>query len=167
MTCAIQPLPSVIAIGWRTNCECGDVGIRSERRQTVCAETFRMDNAARRRSGLRVSNTAFLGWGRKLRALVLKFICAVIAAAAFAGVLWSLSATTSARPIAPAPPEEASMKPAPDGLGPISSALVPERSESRKFRMLTNDALTPSAGVFGAFVSDARLLWESAQIQDW
>lgn len=126
-----------------------------------------MDNAARRRSGLRVSNTAFLGWGRKLRALVLKFICAVIAAAAFAGVLWSLSATTSARPIALAKPEETSLKPAPNGLGPISNALVPDRSESRAFRMLTNDGLTPSAGVFGAFVSDARLLWESSQMQDW
>jgi hypothetical protein len=124
-----------------------------------------MDNAARWRSGLRVSNTAFLGWGRKLR-VVLKFVGAVIAAAAFAGVLSSLSATTSARPIALAKPEEASLKPAPNGLGPISSALVPDRSESRGFRMLTNDGLTPSAGVFGAFVSDARLLWESSQIQE-
>ena len=126
-----------------------------------------MDNAARRRSGLRISNTAFLGWGRKLRALVLKFICAVIAAAAFAGVLSSLSATTSARPIALAKPEEASLKPAPNGLGPISTALVPDRSESRGFRLLTNDGLTPSADMFGAFASDARLLWESSQMQDW
>ena len=55
-----------------------------------------MDNAARWRSGLRVSNTAFLGWGRNLRALVLKFVGAVIAAAVFAGVLSWLSATTSA-----------------------------------------------------------------------
>ena len=98
--------------------------------------------------------------------VVLKFVGAVIAAAAFAGVLSSLSATTSARPIALAKPEEASLKPAPNGLGPISSALVPDRSESRGFRMLTNDGLTPSAGVFGAFVSDARLLWESSQIQE-
>lgn len=98
---------------------------------------------------------------------MLKFICAVVAAAAFAGVLSSLSATTSARPTALAKPEEASLKPAPNGLGPISSALVPDRSESREFRMLTNDGLTPSAGVFGAFVSDARLLWESSQMQDW
>ena len=125
-----------------------------------------MDNAARRRSGLRVSNTAFLGWGRKLRALVLKFIGAVIAAAAFAAVLSWLSATTSARPIALAKPEEASLKPAPNGPGPISSALVPDRSESRGFRLLTNNGLT-SAGMFGAFVSDARLLWESSQMQDW
>lgn len=83
------------------------------------------------------------------------------------GVLSSLSATTSARPIALAKLEEAALKLAPNGLGPISSALVPDRSESREFRMLTNDGLTPSAGVFGAFVSDARLLWESSQMQDW
>ena len=50
---------------------------------------------------------------------MLKFICAVIAAAAFAGVLSSLSATTSARPIALAKPQEASLKPAPHGLGPV------------------------------------------------
>jgi hypothetical protein len=88
-----------------------------------------MDNAARRRSGLRISNTACLGWGRKLRALVLKFIGAVIAAAAFAGVLSWLSVTTSARPIASplAKPEEAALKPAANGLGPIASALVPDR----------------------------------------
>jgi hypothetical protein len=100
---------------------------------------------------------------------VLKFIGAVIAAAAFAGMLSWLSATTSARPIANplAKPEEASLKPAPNGLGPISTALVPDRSESRRFRSLTNDGLTPSAGMFGAFVSDARLLWESSQMQDW
>ena len=128
-----------------------------------------MDNAARWRSGLRVSNTAFLGWGRKLRALVLKFVGAVIAAAAFAGVLSWLSATTSARPIAGplAKPEAVSLKPAPNGLGPISTALVPDRSERRGFQLLTNDGATPSAGMFGAFGSDARLLWESSQMQDW
>jgi hypothetical protein len=98
---------------------------------------------------------------------VLKFIGAVIAAAAFAGVLSSLSATTSARPIALAKPEEASLKPAPNGLGPISTALVPDHSESRAFRLLTNGALTPNAGMFNASVSDARLLWESSQMQDW
>lgn len=42
--------------------------------------------------GLRVSNTAFLG-GRKLRAVLLKFIGAVMAAAAFAGMLTWLSAS--------------------------------------------------------------------------
>ena len=100
---------------------------------------------------------------------MLKFICAVIAAAAFAGVLSSLSATTSARPIASplAKPEEVSLKPAPNGLGPISTALVPDRSESRGFRLLTNDGPTPSAGMFDASASDARLLWESSQMQDW
>ena len=126
-----------------------------------------MDNAARRRSGLRISNTACLGWGRKLRALVLKFIGAVIAAAAVAAVLSWLSVTTSARPIALAKPEEASLKPAPNELGPIASALVPDHSESRAFRLLTNGALTPNAGMFNASVSDARLLWESSQMQDW
>jgi hypothetical protein len=97
---------------------------------------------------------------------VLKFICAVIAAAAFAGVLSWLSATTSARAIALAKPEEVSLKPASNGLGPISTALVPDHSESRAFRLLTNDALTSSAGMFNASVSDARLLWESSQIQE-
>ena len=128
-----------------------------------------MDNTARRRSGLRISDTAFLGWGRKLRALVLKFVGAVIAATAFAGVLSWLSATTSARPIASplAKAGEPSLKPAPNGLGPISTALVPDRSERRGFRLLTNDGPTPSAGMFGAFGSDARLLWESSQMQDW
>src|SRR5262249_50944614 len=156
-----------MSAGAQTASTC-DVGIRSERRQTVCAETFRMDNTVRRRGGLRVPNTAFLGWG-KLRAVILKFIGAVMAAAAFAGVLTWLSATTSARPIASplAKPEAASLKPAPSGLGPISTALVPDRSDSRRFRLLTNDGPTPSAGMFGAFVSDARLLWESSQIQDW
>src|SRR5262245_66419852 len=87
-----------------------------------------------------------------------------MAAAAFAGVLTWLSATTSARPIASplAKPEAASLKPAPSGLGPISTALVPDRSDSRGFRLLTNNGPTPSAGMFGAFVSDARLLWEGS-----
>jgi hypothetical protein len=100
---------------------------------------------------------------------VLKFIGAVIAAAAFAAVLSWLSVTTSARPIASplAKPEEASLKPAPNGLGPIASALVPDHSESRAFRLLTSGALTPNAGMFNASVSDARLLWESSQMQDW
>ena len=126
-----------------------------------------MDNAVPRRSGLRISNTAFLGWGRKLR-VVLKFVGAVIAAAAFAGVLSWLSATTS-RPIASplAKPEEVSLKPASNGLGPISTGLVPDRSERRGFQLLTNDGSTPRAGMFGAFGSDARLLWESSQMQDW
>jgi hypothetical protein len=100
---------------------------------------------------------------------VLKFIGALIAAAAFAGALTWLSAATSARPVAGtlAKPEEASLKPAPSGLGSISTALVPDQSESRTFRLLTNDALTPSAGMFSASVSDAHLLLESSQIQDW
>ena len=119
-----------------------------------------MDNAARWRSGLRISNTAFLGWGRKLR-VVLKLVGAVIAAAAFAGVLSWLSAATIAHPLAkpgePSPPRR---------LGSISTALIPDHSESRAFRLLTNDALTPNAGMFNASVSDARLLWESSQIQE-
>ena len=98
---------------------------------------------------------------------MLKIIGAVIAAAAFAGVLSWLSATTSARAIALAKPEEVSLKPASNGLGPISTALVPDRSERRGFQLLTNDGSTPSAGMFGAFGSDARLLWESSQMQDW
>ena len=52
-----------MSAGAQTASTC-DVGIRSERRQTVCAETFRMDNPVRRRGGLRVPNTAFLGWGQ-------------------------------------------------------------------------------------------------------
>ena len=81
-----------------------------------------MDNAARGRGSLRVPDTAFLGWGRKLRAVLLKFIGALMAAAAFAGVLSCLSATTSARPVGGtlAKPEEASLKPARSGLGYIA-----------------------------------------------
>jgi hypothetical protein len=50
--------------------------------------------------------------GRNLRAVLLKFIAAVIAAAAFAGMLTWLSATTSARPVAGtlAKPEDTSLK---------------------------------------------------------
>jgi hypothetical protein len=104
-----------------------------------------------------------------LKAVLLKFIGAVVAGAAFAGMLTWLSATTSAWPVAGTLPKpgEASLKPAPDRVGSISTALVPNRTESPTFRLLTNDALTPSAGMFSASVSDARLLLESSQIQDW
>jgi hypothetical protein len=99
----------------------------------------------------------------------LKFIGAVMAAAAFAGMLTWLSVATTARPVEDtlAKPGEDSLKPAPRRLGSISTALVPDHSKSRAFRVLTNDAPTPNAGMFNVSVSDARLLWESSQIQDW
>jgi hypothetical protein len=100
---------------------------------------------------------------------LLKFIGAVMAAAAFAGILTWLSVTISVGPVAGtlATPGEASLKPAPRRLGSISTASVPDHLESRAFRLLTNDALTPNGGMLNASVSDARLLWESSQIQDW
>ena len=44
-----------------------DDGVCSERRQTVCAETFRMGNTAGRRGALRIRNAAFLIASRDMR----------------------------------------------------------------------------------------------------
>ena len=44
-----------------------DDGVCSERRQTVCAETFRMGNTAGRRGALRIRNAAFLTASRDMR----------------------------------------------------------------------------------------------------
>jgi hypothetical protein len=99
---------------------------------------------------------------------MLRFMSAVMAAAAIAGVLTSLSATTSTWLVASplAKPEQPSLKPAPSVVGPIST-LVPHRSEDREFRLLTNDGLAPRAIIFRGPISEARLLLESSQIQDW
>jgi hypothetical protein len=100
---------------------------------------------------------------------MLKFLSSVMAAAAIAGALTFLSGPTSARLDASplTKPEEAALKPAPSGLGPVSIGLVPHRSELREFRLLTNDDPTPGAGMLRGAVSDARILLENSQIQDW
>ena len=70
---------------------------RGERRQTVCTEPFKLGNA--RRGALRVRNAAFLianlGTANERGAVMLKSISAVMAAAAFAGVLTLLWATNT------------------------------------------------------------------------
>ena len=92
---------------------------------------------------------------------MLKFLSSVMAAAAIAGALTFLSGPTSARLDASplATPEEAALKPTPSGLGPDLIALVPPRSETRGFQLLTNDDLTPSAGLLSGSLSDAHSIF--------
>jgi hypothetical protein len=74
---------------------------------------------------------------------MLKFMSAIITAAAIAGGL-TLSSATSTKFDASrlAKPNDTVVTPSPDDLGHDSIALVPDHSEIREFRLLTNDKLT-------------------------
>ena len=143
-----------------------DVGVRGERRQTLCAETFRMGNATRRRGGLRPPNNAFLSLGASWGPLMFKFTSAVMAAATIAGVLTlpRTSARLDASPLGK--PEEASLKACTDRPWPYLNCSGSPLGNPR-IRLLTADKhLTPSAGTVR--VSDAQsILFETSQIQDW
>ena len=97
---------------------------------------------------------------------MLKFMSAIIAAAAIAGGLTFASAT-STNFAASSPAKEAVVKPSPNDLSP-EIALVPDRSEIREFRLLTNDNLTPGSSLLPASVFDAQsILLNQSQMQDW
>jgi hypothetical protein len=100
---------------------------------------------------------------------MLKFMSAIIAAAAIAGGLTFPSATSTKLDASPlAKPKEVAVEAAPSGPGPTSIALVPNRSEIREVRLLTNDNLTPIAGLLPTSVVDAQsILLNQSQIQDW
>jgi hypothetical protein len=96
---------------------------------------------------------------------MLKFMSAIIVAAAIAGGLTFPSATSTSLL---AKPEEVAVDAAPSDPGPASIALVPHRSEIREVRLLTNDKLTPSAGLLPTTVVDTQsILLNQSQIQDW
>jgi hypothetical protein len=67
----------------------------------------------------------------------------------------------------PAETNEAVVKYSPDDVSD-SIALVPEHSEIREFRLLTNDNLTPGASLFPrSEFDDQSILLNQSQIQDW
>ena len=132
------------------------------------ALNFRMGDVARGRSSLRLPNGSFLNMGGKFGAVVLKFLGAVMAAAAFAGALTVLSATTSAQHDAspPAMPEETSVKACADRPWPYLTCIG-SSLENPHIQLLTTERLTPAAGNLRGPVSDIQILLENSQIQDW
>ena len=101
-------------------------------------------------------------------AVMLKFMGAVLTAAAFAGLLTLLSAPTSARLEASslAEPKEASLQPCTDRPWPYLNCIGSPLGNPH-IRLLTTDHLTTSAVIVRGSVSDARILLETSQIQDW
>ena len=101
-------------------------------------------------------------------AVMLKFLGAVMAAAAFAGVLTVRSATTNAQLDAspPAMQEEASVKACADKPWPYRTCIG-SSVENPHIQLLTTERLTPSAGNLRGPVSDIQILLENSQIQDW
>ena len=97
---------------------------------------------------------------------MLKLLSALVAAAGIAGALTFLPGATSARLAAspPAKPEQVSLRPVPIGLGLISNVLVRRFEESRP-ATIDPDRFTPSASLLR--VSDAQILLEKSQMQDW
>ena len=142
-----------------------DVGLRNERRQTVCTEAFRLGDAPHRRGDLRIPHPAFQRLS-KLGADMLKLLSAVVAAAGIAGVLTLLPVATSARLAAspPAKSEQAPLAACADRPWPYLNCIGSPREESR-LQLLTADRFTPSASMLR--VSDAQILLEKSQMQDW
>ena len=99
---------------------------------------------------------------------MLKFLGAVMAAAAFASVLTFLSATTSVGPDASplAKPEEASLKTCTDKPWPYLNCIR-SSLENPRIKLLTLERPTPAAGNLRGSVSDIRILLEKSEIQDW
>jgi|GEM_PF-478672 hypothetical protein len=99
---------------------------------------------------------------------MLKLISAVMAAAAIAGVLTLLSATSARLDAGPlAKPEEAALKACTERPWPYFNCIGTPLGNPR-IRLLATDQLTPSAGMLGGSVSDARsILLKGSQIQDW
>ena len=96
---------------------------------------------------------------------MLKLLSAVVAAAGIAGVVTFLPGATSGRPAAspPAKPEQVSEVCA-DRPWPYLKCIG-SLSEESSPRLLTTDRFTPSASMLR--VSDAQILLEKSQIQDW
>jgi hypothetical protein len=100
---------------------------------------------------------------------MLKLISAVMAAAAIAGVLTLLSATSARLDAGPlAKPEEAALKACTERPWPYFNNCIGTPHGNPRIRLLTTEQLTPSAGMLGGSVSDARsILLKGSQIQDW
>jgi hypothetical protein len=96
---------------------------------------------------------------------MLKLLSAVVVAAGIAGVVTFLPGATSARLAAspPAKPEQVSEACA-DRPWPYLNCIGSPREESR-LQLLTADRFTPSASMLR--VSDAQILLEKSQMQDW
>ena len=126
-----------------------------------------LPNLPARQEFMRVPNSALLICSKW--AVMLKFMSAIIAAAAIAGGLTLPSATSTKFDASrPAKPNETVVTPSPNDLGRDSIALVPDHSEIREFRLLTNDNLTPSASLLPTSEFDAQSIFlNQSQIQDW
>jgi hypothetical protein len=96
---------------------------------------------------------------------MLKLLSAVVAAAGIAAMLTFLPGAKSARLTAspPTKPEQVSEVCA-DRPWPYLNCIGSPREESR-LRRLTADRFTPGASMLR--VSDAQILLEKSQIQDW
>ena len=97
---------------------------------------------------------------------MLKLLSAIVVAAGIAGVLTLLPAAKSARLAAspPAKSEQVSPEVCPDRPWPYLNCIGAPLEEAR-LRPLTADRLTPSASMLR--VSDAQILLEKSQMQDW
>ena len=125
-----------------------------------------LPNLPARQKFMRVPNSALLICSKW--AVMLKFMSAIIAAAAIAGGLTLPSATSTKFDARPAKPNETVVTPTPNDLGRDSIVLVPDHSEIREFRLLTDDNLTPSASLLPTSEFDAQsILLNQSQIQDW
>jgi hypothetical protein len=97
---------------------------------------------------------------------MLKWLSAVVAAAGIAGVLTLLPGATSAR-LTSSPPAKSEQVPpetCADRPWPYLKCIG-SPSEESSLRRLTTDRLAPSASMLR--VSDAQILLEKSQIQDW
>jgi hypothetical protein len=125
-----------------------------------------MGHAPRRRNDLRGTHPAFQRLGQILGAVMLKFLSAVVAAAGIAGVLTFLPGATSARLAAspPAKSEQVPLETCADKPWPYLNCVGAPLEESR-LQLLILDRFTPSASLLR--VSDAQILLEKSQMQDW
>ena len=97
---------------------------------------------------------------------MLKLLSALVAAAGIAGALTFLPGATSARLAAspPAKSEQVPLETCADRPWPYLKCSDSPSEESR-LRLLTTDRFTLSASMLR--VSDAQILLEKSQIQDW
>ena len=108
----------------------------------------------------------FSAFRANLGAVMFKLLSALVAAAGIAGVLTLLPGATSTRLSAspPAKSEQVPLETCADRPWPYLRCIG-SPSEESSLQLLTTDRFTPSASMLR--VSDAQILLEKSQIQDW